>query len=339
MSISKSIARKFIFPFLHKLGYNQNLIRNNADKVLIVAYHGVLPNPDLSINYRHISLKEFKAHLDFYKQNFEVLSVEQIVNKEFKSNKPKLVITFDDAYKNIFKYAMPLLQEYGFYSSVYVVTNSLSVPHYLLWPDYIDILKKHKTPQIQFGTYTFTLKNNSYWAQNEEIEIVSYIKSLGVERDVYFENLKQQIIDLLGEKVFDDEYYRLINVDELRKYQQEFPLVIWGSHTTNHYNLGNIASDLVIEQLQLSKQILENDLKTKVNEIAYPDGSYTDFVYENGKIYPFQMAVKYNDSSIDTSKKGLFNRKMISTSTTIEANYFHIAQALKKEGIALDKFN
>jgi hypothetical protein len=48
------------------------------------------------------------------------------------------------------------------------------------------------------------------------------------------------------------------------------------------------------------------------------------------------MAVNYRLGEADQFRTGLFNRKMISTSTSTEANFFHIARALKNEGISLN---
>jgi peptidoglycan/xylan/chitin deacetylase (PgdA/CDA1 family) len=286
MGIVRKIVRNVLFPMLNQLGINKHLINMNSDKFLIVAYHGVVPQPDLNINYRHISLEEFKQHLQFYHEYFEVLSMKQIQNKEFKTNRPKLVITFDDAYKNVFKYAMPLLEQYQFYSSVYVVSNSLVSTGYLLWPDYIDILKLKGVKSLCFDDDIFGLTERGY--EMEGLHIYDYFKAKGSERLKYVALLKDTIIEKFGAEIFENEYFRLINKAELIDYKERFPMVVWGSHTTDHYNLSNIDAALVGFELNHSKLVLEEILGIEVEEIAYPDGSYNAEVYEAGKIIPFK---------------------------------------------------
>ena len=57
----------FFLPFLYYTGLYRFI--GGTPKRLLLCYHGVAPNPDFSINNRHMTVEQFERDLKFYKKN------------------------------------------------------------------------------------------------------------------------------------------------------------------------------------------------------------------------------------------------------------------------------
>jgi len=62
-----------------------------------------------------------------YKKGYRVISLDEIADYINSANKKRLsrilAITFDDGYKSIYKFAMPILQKFDFTASVFLPTK------------------------------------------------------------------------------------------------------------------------------------------------------------------------------------------------------------------------
>ena len=112
--------------------------------VPILMYH--------SIGYKDgdsffVSPENFSRQLDYIsRKGYEVISLDELVsiikdNKSFKRN--KVVITFDDGYKDNFTHAYPVLKRYGFPATIFLVTDligkksSATEKEFVSWDDVI----------------------------------------------------------------------------------------------------------------------------------------------------------------------------------------------------------
>ena len=81
-------------------------------------YHNITPYEDRF----SVSIKNFEKQMNFLKMlNFNSV---KFIDLKKRINK-KIIITFDDAYENIFKFALPILDKLKFKATIFVVTNSL----------------------------------------------------------------------------------------------------------------------------------------------------------------------------------------------------------------------
>jgi len=86
--------------YFQKLKYKNKYIR-------AINYHGTPKR------YQN----NFEKQLIFYKQNYtaaKLVDLENLLNGEWKKEKPGLIISFDDGLKSNYDVAMPLLEKYGF---------------------------------------------------------------------------------------------------------------------------------------------------------------------------------------------------------------------------------
>ncbi|MEA1987229.1 MAG: polysaccharide deacetylase family protein [Candidatus Marinimicrobia bacterium] len=88
-------------------------------KIPILAYHKISPKFELGLTT--ISPKKFYKQMRYLKKKGMVgCSLKEYLQNPAEN---KFVITFDDAYENIFEFVFPFLQSIGFTASIFVIVN------------------------------------------------------------------------------------------------------------------------------------------------------------------------------------------------------------------------
>ncbi|MDA3871489.1 MAG: polysaccharide deacetylase family protein [Candidatus Marinimicrobia bacterium] len=88
-------------------------------EIPILAYHKI--SPQFEFGLTTISPKSFEKQMEFLQQKGYVGCSLRDYLQDPQQN--KFVITFDDAYENIYQYALPILNKLGFTASIFVIVN------------------------------------------------------------------------------------------------------------------------------------------------------------------------------------------------------------------------
>ena len=97
-------------------------------KVPILMYHSISSRKSkLSVTQNN-----FEKQMQFLrKNNYKSISFDDL---DYLDNKSKyFIITFDDGYENVFKYALPILKKFNFTSTCFFVTNYIG--KYNVWDE------------------------------------------------------------------------------------------------------------------------------------------------------------------------------------------------------------
>ena len=120
---------------------------SSSNKVPILMYHSIIDNDEQSI-----SIKSFKKQMHLMK----TMGYQTIKFNELKeNNEKKFIITFDDAYENVFINAFPILRKLGFNAVCFIVANKIG--HYNDWDKNKNKFKKMKI--MNFEQINEWLKN------------------------------------------------------------------------------------------------------------------------------------------------------------------------------------
>ena len=107
---------------------------SSSNKVPILMYHSIIDNDEHSI-----SIESFKKQMHLMK----TMGYQTIKFNELKeNNEKKFIITFDDAYENVFINAFPILRKLGFNAVCFIVANKIG--HYNDWDKNKNKFKKMK---------------------------------------------------------------------------------------------------------------------------------------------------------------------------------------------------
>ncbi len=108
--------------------------------------------------------------MSYLKQNgYNVISLDELVkgiksSREFRRN--TVAITIDDGYKDNYTYAYPVLKEFSFPATIFIIANSIgSKPDFLNW-DEVGIMQDNG---INFGCHT---KNHVYIPDVKDSQIL-----------------------------------------------------------------------------------------------------------------------------------------------------------------------
>lgn len=295
-------------------------------------FHGVTENNTNWFSPRHIDVEHFEKLIAYLNQHFEVCDFESFSRPESATKrKKKILITFDDGYLNNLNLALPIMEKYRtpaiyFISTLSQRENCLNI----LWADLLTtIIHIKRGDAIKFDNISFS---NGY-SSDTGTSLFDYIKMLPArERDTKLLEFCEEnnCMEMLTK--VDSQIWSLMTRDQLFDFSQS-KLVTIGSHGHMHYNLGNISANDALEDMIKSKQILEDITGKVIEHIAYPDGSYSDEVKNLAQKIGLkhQFAVNYTAES-DYKDPRIYCRFGISSTTTLDANKFHIHNAFRTIG-------
>jgi peptidoglycan/xylan/chitin deacetylase (PgdA/CDA1 family) len=97
-------------------------------KVPILMYHALVEKRTAHLNRVHITVELFKQQIGWLAaKGYKAVTIDDMLkNFGAKKNIQKYcVITFDDGYLSLYKYALPLLKQYGFAATLYLSTAAV----------------------------------------------------------------------------------------------------------------------------------------------------------------------------------------------------------------------
>ena len=331
MSISKTIARKIVFPTLVGLRIEKLLLLASSGNCLIINFHGVTNVKGGRFNNRHMDVNEFEKTIKYLKSNFEIVTLMKIFEIHRSKSKPKrktIALTFDDGYINNFTQALPILKKYNIPVTFYLISKGLVDDGYFVWPDIIDLIQRDIKENIVLDAGTF--KFPGFFSEELKSSLVDFMKSSGLKREKYIQELsaKYPFYKEMAKK--QPQLIELVRGKELGKYVNE-PLIEYGSHTHTHFNLEYLSKAECEFELSESKRIIKELTGKDPVSLAFPDGSYSKETIEIGlqSGYKNQVAVTYKFNEANNNPD-LLSRFTISNSTTFESNSLRLAMEFKK---------
>lgn len=337
MALVKKIFRNIVFPSIVSLGLEKMLSAFSGNKRLILCYHGCNPSPDFSLNGRHMPVNQFEKHLLYFKENFNVVSLDEIFRLYRESiipDKKTIALTFDDGYLNNYTQVFPLLKKHNIPAAFFIVSSSLMDDNFILWPDIIDIIKAYSGKNsVEAAGITFKSKaGHGYYSDELKISLSDHIKKMGAEREAFMNELRSKTNFSELVKKVPVENYKFINASQVKSMSGS-NLVGIGSHSHSHYNLGNIHSGLVKEEMTNSKRIIQETTGKEVMSVAFPDGSYNENVKKNclEAGYKNLIGVSYQCAS-DSADPNILPRLTISNTTVFESNMIQVQMGFGGKG-------
>jgi biofilm PGA synthesis lipoprotein PgaB len=90
--------------------------------VPILTFHKIDPSFEYGVTRN--TPKQFNQILHFLKKTgYQTISLAQLCDDAFALPEKPIVLTFDDAYDSIYRYAAPLLSEYSYFGTIFVISE------------------------------------------------------------------------------------------------------------------------------------------------------------------------------------------------------------------------
>ena len=247
------MKKKIIYSIFKKLIW----LKKNASGYVILNYHDIVPNKEPRLpDYMAIEFSEFKKQIDMLMNEFQIISLPDIIDGALSNNKPEKLyigISFDDGYLNQYNNAVPYLEKNNIPATFFITTafsDQTIIPVLEKWKYWI------KNSSLKFK---FTFGNNRYYDLKNNSDKALFYKYLynTFNPDLEKNNrLNNYLENLFSEINYTRNY---MNWEEINQLNQNLLFNI-GAHSITHQNLINV-SDALNTALGRSSNLEEEFLK------------------------------------------------------------------------------
>ena len=200
-----------------------------------------------------------------------ICSTNQLASNLVDARNPCFYITFDDGWVDNYRYALPILKEYGVSATLFVATEGVESGA-TFWADYF-WQRTHRAYRESPESVMAVLRTHFPGAGvgNFSLAIESALEHLKVMQPGRREEILLAFYDLIDGLGELDER-ELLNWGEVGELANSQFLI--GSHTRSHLILRNSPEDVIERELVESKAILEKEVGLPVTEFCYPNARY-----------------------------------------------------------------
>jgi len=329
-TIVKFLFYQLVCPLLLFFKMDKLMRKRSNHRHLIIMYHGVSNKKNFSINGRHLPADEFEQHLRYYKNNFDIVSLDEICKTNGCTRARHCIsLTFDDGYSNNIQNAVPLLLKYQIPATFFVSSIGLIDKEYLHPSDQIDLIAHAGPADVNINGAAFSRKNKKLL--NKDFDAYQYINSLT------FDEFKKTLLVLKRQFPFNDlvatidpEVYKVVTSETVIDLASN-RLFSVGSHSHDHVNLTQLSEPELSDQLAGSKNLLESALYSPVKAIAFPYGYFNTQVVKLSQQHGYEYLVA--GGSVESEWKGLVLPRIgILNMAGYAFNMLSISRGFKKFG-------
>ncbi|AGC45977.1 polysaccharide deacetylase [Myxococcus stipitatus DSM 14675] len=280
-------------------------VQSGGRRILIVSYHRVVSDftgeLQRSIPGLLISQETFRRHIEEASAaGFDLVSIGDAVDVmagRRVAKKDLCVITFDDGYRDIYRYAYPILKQLGVPAITYLPTAFIGTNRRFNHDRLFHLLRR--TQERNFQPVYATLPDASLSLLGP---ILSGQKTVSAALDDFIgehptrvltaiiDGLEQQ---LGGGQDLVPEQGDIMNWDEVRRMARDG--FEFGAHTLGHTVLTLEPQAVVEQEILESKRTIEAEVGIQVRDFAYCNGWYSDEIIRTLASHGFRSGVTTED--------------------------------------------
>ncbi|TQE99632.1 MAG: polysaccharide deacetylase family protein [Spiribacter salinus] len=250
-----------------------------ADRLSILIYHRVLPEPD-PLQPGLPDAQQFARHMRALARWFNVLPLEQAVTKLREGTLPPraAAITFDDGYADNCDIALPILNRLGLTATFFIATGFLDGGR--MWNDsVVEAIRQwpHQTlDRPALGLHRLPLVS----VHDKRSAIQAVISS--IKHECPDERL--QVADSLAEESGLGAGSTLMMTSDWVAKLYAAGMGV-GAHTHTHPILRSLALEAARADIEKNRETLEEIIQAPVRLFAYPNGKPAeDYTYEHARL-------------------------------------------------------
>ena len=307
----RQLAQRAMLAVARRLGVNSCLRTALRHRLLVLCYHGVIPDDHPADRYRTrvaTRVSEFTRQLETICRLFTPVSATDVLNhveNGLALPSRAVLVTFDDGFRNNLICAAPELERLGIPALIHVTSGHIGQMG-LLWTQELDeriISWRHATLPMPKGQADAALPGET----SERWQVADRIRDIckrlpHEERIAYLNRLRQE--PLAATEAWQQDLYSFLSWEEVRELDgRGFSI---GSHTVNHPILTTLSPSGLVSELDESKSRIESELGKPCPWLAYPNGGPADFspevvsaVETAGYKVAFTLMERTNSHSLD----------------------------------------
>ena len=289
----KSIIKNNISFLKHTINKHSDL--NN--KYVVLLYHRILDEHINDPVDNFILTENFYDQIKFLTKSYDVVSFNDI-NSINNNKKIKVIISFDDGYKDNYLNAFPILKEFNINAIFFILANYTNKKK-LIWDRELCLL------------FNYMIKNKKLYLLNDILETNNLLKNIwdyiSIFKKINFSKIENIIYTLKNELKYISSYSKYdypMSWEELSLMNKKGMII--GSHGLNHMSLSNLSKDDLLNELLNSKKIIESNLKIECKNIAFPFGNKLDF---NHDVIKYSIKSGYKNCFLNTHNYNYYNNQ------------------------------
>lgn len=209
------------------------------------------PSPFIRISGLNVEPTLFRKQVKWIKNNYHVISAEELISAHLSDNKKYALITFDDGWRGTFDNALPILEELGLPSTVFLNMGAVG------------------------GSAPLASAKLMY--QEADISFRIAMKLHGFESPAHL-TIGPGAHSLLPQPEGLDEYRilewqgQIADLDILKKWDA-CPFVSYGSHSLAHWNASAMSEEELRQDYRENARKLET-FQSYLPIFAFPNGQW-----------------------------------------------------------------
>ena len=293
--------------------------------VRILAYHRVNPRYEFPSDVPLTSLEDFEEEIRYLTRKYRVIPLMELCRNLTNPDRipsDAVVITFDDGYRDNYRYAYPILQKYGAPATIFLATGHIGSGTPFWW-DRLGYAV-HKTAQERLslnGLGAYSLKTDR--------ERTVALRTISAKLKRLPDDEKNLAIEELVRRAGLDAPLELgreivLSWDEVREMARNG--ISFGAHTEHHPILTRLSPDEARREIVQSQRRIQEKLDVPVNTFAYPNGWPKDYNEEIKSVLKenrFICAVAYAPSRLVHQGTDPFDLGRISARSSLAM--FHLS--------------
>ena len=232
---------------------------------------------------------------------FDVISLDEVHWRmtEGVFDRPFCAFTFDDGYRDNFRYAYPIFKKRDLPFTIYVPSDFAEGRAELWWLALEEVVGSVDRLQLRmeggyrlFNTRTLEEKDRAYHAIYWWLRGIDEKEARGIVREL-----------CRGIAYDPDETARdlLMNWDDLRAFCHD-PIVTIGAHTVSHFALAKLSPAEAQHEMEVGARRIEQELGVRPRHFSYPYGSE-----QTAGEREFRIAKELGFKTAVTTRKGLIH--------------------------------
>lgn len=221
--------------------------------------------------------KELDWQVSWLKRRYQILPLPDaldIIHGRTKPKRTSVLITFDDGYRDNYLEAFPVLHRHGASATFFLPTTFIGSHSVPWWDEIAYMVKLAKGSKL---TLTYPAPVEFDLAGDDRLmTVMTVLRSFTRATTVDTEQFLDAIAVATGvERPGDNAERCFMTWDEAREMQAAG--MCFGSHTHTHEILGRLPYERQVDELRVSRQILEAELGVTIDTLAYPRGRRSSF--------------------------------------------------------------
>jgi peptidoglycan/xylan/chitin deacetylase (PgdA/CDA1 family) len=214
---------------------------------------------------------EFEAQVGYLKRHFHLTSLEEAIGIAAGGGPSgtSVLITFDDGYRDNYTLAFPILRSHGAQGVFFLPTSFVGTGRLPWWDVIAYIAKRSRKKSIRLDypeSVEFDIERDGL-AQVIRRLLRLYKRPTMQEPERFLSTLEASCESARPQSATERCF---LNWAEAREMQEAG--MAFGSHTRTHEILAKLPVEQQQQELRQSREILETELKRRVDVLAYPVG-------------------------------------------------------------------